>query len=113
MDYRGKNQGIKDALNDLFRAIVARDEREAAVQPEAAPCCCCCCQRVDHRGKPRLSYRELQARRENDLVAARRIAGDMSMQTGKNYQNFTSGRYDHAFGVRTALAAIAYGREHP
>lgn len=49
--------------------------------------------------------------REEDLVAARRIAGEQSRQTGKNYQNFESDRYDHAFGVRTALAAIKYGRK--
>lgn len=48
-----------------------------------------------------------------DLRAARRIAGEQSRQTGMNYKNFESGRYDHAFGVRTALAAIKYGRENP
>jgi hypothetical protein len=48
-----------------------------------------------------------------DLLAARRIAADQSMQTGKNYANFMSGRYDHAFGVRVALAAMQYGRRNP
>lgn len=102
MDYQGKNAGIKEALNGLFTAIVARDERVAAeavaAQPEPCPCC-------DHRGKPRVRY--------SDLLAARRIAGEKSRQTGRNYENFTSGRYDHAFGVQTALAAIEYGRRNP
>ena len=84
---------LKEALAALGRAIERRDNRP--------PCSCSCTER------PR--YRPRQA----DLEAARRIAGDQSMQTGRNYQNFTSGNYDHAFGVRTALAAIAYGRANP
>ncbi len=55
--------------------------------------------------------RKNMTRIDPDLLAAREIAADQARQTGKNYQNFISGRYDHAFGVRTALAAIKYGRK--
>jgi hypothetical protein len=55
-------------------------------------------------------FKAQQSSVDPDLIAARLIAAEQSTQTGKNYQNFTSGRYDHAFGVRTALAAIKYGR---
>lgn len=75
---------------------IARETLEAVTTPPPEPA------RVAARVRP---YK--------DLIAARRIAADMSHQTGRNYENFTSGRYDHAFGVRTALAAIEYGRSHP
>jgi hypothetical protein len=58
--------------------------------------------------------RERNARRtaevHADLVAARRIAADQSRQTGQSYAHFIDGDYDRAYGVRTALAAISYGR---
>jgi len=49
---------------------------------------------------------------ESELVIARRIAADNSKQTGLNYQAFIDGRYDHAYGVRTALEALTYGRAY-
>ena len=43
------------------------------------------------------------------LKLARVIAADRSKQTGKNRANFISGRYDHAYGVRTAMDALKLG----
>ncbi|ARK07543.1 hypothetical protein LAV_00168 [Sphingobium phage Lacusarx] len=43
------------------------------------------------------------------LTLARRIAADNSSQTGKNRENFLSGRYDHAYGVQTALQSLRTG----
>jgi hypothetical protein len=55
-------------------------------------------------------YVRLERAPEADLQAARIIAANKSKQTGKNVQNFLSGRYDHAFGVQCVLAGMRHAR---
>lgn len=45
-----------------------------------------------------------------DLPHARLIATIIGGQTGKNRENFLSGRFDYAFGVQCVLAGIELGR---
>lgn len=52
--------------------------------------------------------RRLARATADQLAAARKIAADQSAQTGKNYEKFMSGEYDHAFGVQCALAGMEY-----
>jgi predicted phosphatase len=52
------------------------------------------------------------AKDESLIQIARKIAAEQSRQTGKNYAAFIEGRYDHAYGVRTAMAALKYARDN-
>lgn len=60
----------------------------------------------------RIRERVAASQASPELVAARRIAAECSRQTGKTRQNFIDGRYDKAYGVRTALRAIRWAREN-